>query len=80
MRNTVVALARGQQSKALLYLMAFPRIQESARKEHRQRQLDFLGQVAARVPLYEALIPWGLPYPDDLAPSLLRVVGGAPTL
>ena len=67
-------------AKALLYLMAFPRIQESAIKEHHHRQLDFLGQVAARVPLYEAIIPWGLPYPDDLAPSLMRVVGGAPTL
>lgn len=62
-------------AKALLYLMAFPRIRESAIKEHRQRQLDFLGQVAARVPLYEALIPWGLPYPDDLVPSLLGVLG-----
>lgn len=67
-------LERIPTAKALLYLMAFPRIQESSRKEDRQRQLDFLGQVAARVPLYEALIPWGLPYPDDLAPSLLRVL------
>jgi hypothetical protein len=67
-------LERIPAARALLYLMAFPRIRESARKEDRQRQLDFLGQVAARVPLYEALIPWGLPYPDDLAPSLLRVV------
>jgi hypothetical protein len=73
-------LERIPASKALLYLMAFPRIQESSRKEDRQRQLDFLGQVAARVPLYEALIPWGLPYPDDLAPSLLRVVRGVPPL
>lgn len=54
--------------------MAFPRIQESDIKEHRQRQLDFLGQVAARVPLYEATIPWGLPYSDDLAPALLKVL------
>lgn len=67
-------LERIPTAKALLYLMAFPRIQEFSRKEHRQRQLDFLGQVAARVPLYEAIIPWGLPYPDELAPSLLGVL------
>jgi len=67
-------LERIPTAKALLYLMAFPRIQTSNIKENHQRQLDFLGQVAARVPLYEAIIPWGLPYPDDLAPSLLRVL------
>jgi len=67
-------LERIPTAKALLYLMAFPRIRESSIKAHRQCQLDFLGQVAARVPLYEALIPWGLPYPDDLAASLVRVL------
>lgn len=61
-------------AKALLYLMAFPRIQTSNIKENHQRQLDFLGQVAVSVPLYESIIPWGLPYPDDLAPSLLQVL------
>jgi len=61
-------------AKALLYLAAFPRIQESSRRKHRQSHLDFLGRIAASVPLYEAIIPWGLPYPDDLAPSLLSVL------
>lgn len=72
-------LERIPQSKALLYLMAYPRIQESVRKEHRQRRLDFLGRIAASVPIFEATIPWGLPFPRELASSLVRGVGGAPT-
>ena len=62
-------------AKALLYLMAFPRIQESNRKVHRQQQLDFLGRIAAEVPLYEAVIPYGLPYPEGLAGELVNRVG-----
>lgn len=67
-------------SRALLYLMAYPRIQELTQKKHRQRRLDFLGRIAASVPIFEAIIPWGLPFPRELASSLVRGVGGAPTL
>ena len=68
-------LERIPQSKSLLYLMAFPRIQESAQKQQRQRRLDFLGRIAASVPIFKAEIPWGLPFPQELASSLVRGVG-----
>ncbi len=69
-------LERIPQSKALLYLMAYPRMQESAQKKHRQRRLDFLGRIAASVPIFEAEIPWGMPFPRALAASLVRGVRG----
>lgn len=73
-------LERIPQSKALLYLMAYPRIQESAQKKQRQRRLDFLGRIAASVPIFEAEIPWGLPFPRELASSLIQGVRGIPNL
>ena len=68
-------LERIPPSKALLYLIAYLRIQETTRKEQRQRQLDFLGRIVANVPIFEAIIPWGLPFPRKLAASLVRGVG-----
>lgn len=71
-------LERIPTAKALLYLMAFPRIQESSRKEQRQRRLDFLGRIAASVPIFAAEIPWGLPFPRELADSLVEGVRVTP--
>ena len=70
-----VRLERIQQSKALVYLMAFARMQELRDRENRQRRLDFLGRIAARVPLFVAEIPWGLPLHHDVASALMREVG-----
>ena len=67
-------LERIPRDKALLYLMAYPRIQESAGRKQRQRRLDFLGRIAASVPIFEAEIPWGLPFPRELADSLVEGV------
>jgi len=64
------------QSKSLLYLMAYPRIQESAQKKYLQRRLDFLGRIAANVPIFVAEIPWGPPFSQELASSLVKGVGG----
>lgn len=69
-------LERLPQAKALLCLMAYPRIQEPAQKKQRQRRLDFLGRIASSVPIFEAEIPWGLPFPRAIASSLAQGVGG----
>lgn len=61
------------QSRALLYLMAYPRIQESAQRKPLQRRLDFLGRIAASVPVHKAEIPWGLPLHRELAASLIQL-------
>jgi hypothetical protein len=59
------------QSRSLLYLMAYPRIQESAQKKYLQRRLNFLGRIAASIPIFEAEIPWGPPFSQELASSLV---------
>jgi hypothetical protein len=71
-RCAALTLERIPRDKALLYLMAYPRIQESARREPLQRRLDFLGRIAASVPLFRAEIPWGLPDPRALAAALVE--------
>lgn len=67
-------LERIPRDKSLLYLMAYPRVHESAQKKQRQRRLDFLGQIATSVPIFEAQIPWGLPFPRELADALVQGV------
>lgn len=72
---SALKVERVPTNKSLIYLMGYARLAETAQKEPRQRRLDFLGRVAANVPLYEASIPWGLPYDPQLAPSLAASVG-----
>ncbi|MCR4318906.1 MAG: hypothetical protein NUV74_01040 [Candidatus Brocadiaceae bacterium] len=67
-------LQRLPRSMALLYLMAFPRIQGLQQGKHLQRRLDSFGRIAASIPIFKAEIPWGLPFPRDLVHSLARGV------
>ena len=67
-------LQRLTRSMSLLYLMAFPRIQGLQQGKHLQRRLDSFGRIAASIPIFKAEIPWGLPFPRDLASSLARGV------
>ena len=69
---------RVPQAQALLYLMAYTRMKEPTRGERLRRRLDWLGRVAARVPLFEAKIPWGLPPPEGMVSALVRGVGLTP--
>ena len=67
-------LQRIPRSMSLLYLMAFPRIQGLQQEKHLQLRLDSFGRIAANIPIFKAEIPWGLPFPPDLAHSLVRGV------
>jgi hypothetical protein len=69
-RCDALKLERLPPARALLSLMAYPRIQESAQKQQRQRRLDFLGRIATSVSIFDAEIPWGLPFPPQLAAAL----------
>jgi hypothetical protein len=71
-------LERLPPARALLSLMAFPRIAEAPQRNRCQHRLDFLGRIAASVPLYEAEIPWGMPDPSALAALLAEGVGVMP--
>jgi hypothetical protein len=68
-------LERLSPSQALLALMASPRLQGLQQPEHLQHQLDACARLAAGVPVFQAEIPWGPPFPQDLAAALIREVG-----
>lgn len=78
-RCKVLKLQRLSRSMALLYLMAFPRIQQLQQKKHLQRQIDFFGRIAASTPIFEAEIPWGAVLSPKLVSSLAHGVGVTPT-
>lgn len=72
-RCQALKLQRYSHSTSLFHLMAFPRIQGLQRKRL-QRQIDFFGRIAASIPIFEAEIPWGLPFPRELASALVQGV------
>lgn len=65
-------LQRLTRSMSLLYLMAFPRTQGLQQGKHLQCRIDSFGRIVASIPIFKAEIPWGLPFPPDLAYSLAR--------
>lgn len=73
-RGKELKLQRLPCSLSLLYLMAFPRIQGLQQGKHLQQRLDSFGRIAASIPILKAEIPWGLPFPPELAHSLARGV------
>lgn len=62
-------------SQALLALMASPRVQGLQQPEYLQHRLDTCTRLAAGVLVFQAEIPWGPPFPQDLAATLVRKVG-----
>lgn len=74
-RGHGLQLERLSPSQALLALMASPRVQGWQQGEHFQQRLDAVARLAASVPVFAAAIPWGLPFPSELAAALVRQVG-----
>jgi hypothetical protein len=68
-------LTRLSPAQALLALMASPRVQGLQQPAHLQQRLDACARLAAGVPVYQATIPWGPPFPHGLAAALVREVG-----
>lgn len=73
-RCAALTLERLAPTTALLRLMAYPRMQDLARKVQRQRRLDTLGRIAAGVPVFTAEIPWGAAFSVELAASLVQKI------
>ena len=63
--------------QAFLALTRYPRVLGWIGKEQLRRQVQWLGQVANRVPIFEAQIPWGPPFPVDLAKQLYQEIRDA---
>lgn len=66
-----VELRRLASSEALIALLGFPRIAGLRPDGIHARQFALLGRLAARVPTFEAFIPWGPPFALSTGPDLL---------
>lgn len=77
MQHTRVEVARLAVANALVTLMACPRFRGLPSILSRQSQMDFLGKVAATVPVFNAIIPWGVPDAAQTSKALIDgVLGG----
>lgn len=60
---------------AFLLLTRFPRLLGWEDEEVLARQFQQLGEVVDRVPVFQARLPWGPPFPEHLASEVRRAVG-----
>lgn len=73
---TVVSAVRLRPSAALLRLSRYPRVLGWTDAASMRHAFQSLADLVERVPVYEATIPWGLPFADGVLPSLLGLVDG----
>ncbi|HEU5035702.1 MAG TPA: hypothetical protein VFT70_01770 [Nocardioides sp.] len=68
-------LERLASCQAMVLLAQFPRL--LGWQDHAVRRAGFhqLAQVVDQVPVHVARLPWGPPFPDDIATSVLRATG-----
>jgi hypothetical protein len=72
LRETVVEAPDPMTS--FLLLSRFPRLLGWQDEEVLRRQFQQLGDLIERVPVFIARMPWGPPFPDDVAASIRRAV------
>lgn len=73
---TTVTAARLRPSAALLRLSRYPRVLGWTDGASMGHAFQSLADLVERVPVYEATIPWGLPFADGVLTSLLDAVAG----
>jgi hypothetical protein len=64
------------EKEALVSLLSYPRVLGWQETAPIRRHFEVCAQIAERVPVYEATIPWGPPFAPDLAPVLLGELRG----
>lgn len=72
-----VSARRLPAAEALLRLVRFPRVVGWSDGRTLARQFHLLGDLAAGVPVVEATIPWGPPFPRGLAADVLAAASDA---
>jgi hypothetical protein len=72
---TEVALKRLDGMQSLLSLLSFPRIVGWVDPVAHAQQFKLLSDVARQVPVYQARIPWGPPFPDCVVDDILEGTG-----
>lgn len=73
--RTEAAIERQDQMTAFLLLSRFPRLLGWEDEEILRRQFQQLGDIIDRVPVFVARLPWGPPFPDDVAASIREAAG-----
>jgi hypothetical protein len=68
-------LLRLSPQEAMVVLAQFPRLVGWQDATVRRASFHQLADVVDRVPVYAALLPWGPPFPDDIASCVLRATG-----
>ena len=61
--------------EAFLALISHPRVLGWKGREQLRRQVEWLGIIANRIPVFEAVIPWGPPFAEDLSKHMCRYIG-----
>lgn len=77
--HTSLTLERLAPKEALLTLIRFPRILGWQDPAVLGRHFHELGEITSRVPVFVANMPWGPPFPDDVAERLAGAVTGDPS-
>jgi hypothetical protein len=70
-----LSLTRLEPMKALMALLALPRLPGWEDSQSHAVQMEHLGGLVERVDVYIGRIPWGPPFPGDLLRSLLEAAG-----
>ncbi|MCC2593749.1 hypothetical protein LKO27_10065 [Tessaracoccus sp. OS52] len=73
--RTVAAIERPDSMTAFLLLSRFPRLLGWEDEEILKRHFQQLGDIIEKVPVFVARLPWGPPFPDDVAASIRTAVG-----
>jgi hypothetical protein len=73
--NDVVDIRRLGKVEALLMLSRFPRIVGWEDPEALAQQFGHLSEIVAAIPVFVADVPWGPPFPRDLAAQVLHGLG-----
>lgn len=72
--RTELTWRRLQPTEAMLALLSFPRVAGLQSGELHAQQFSWIAELAGRVPLYEAAIPWGPPFQPTLGQQLLAIL------
>jgi len=67
-----VVLSRVGSVEALVALLSFPRLLGWEDAKSQAGQFQRMADVANEVPFYTARVPWGPPFPEDLAQTVLE--------
>jgi hypothetical protein len=68
---TDLSVVRLSQAEAMLALSSYPRVLGWRDPEVLRRQFELIADVVARVPVHQAVIPWGPPFPPEIPRRLV---------